>query len=193
MEEPQLALLNLAQENYAGIASSEVLVRPIRNLTLSRLSDLILNHDEVDAIGVNIIQMEPAGEHFPYQVRAIGGFLRPFLPPSLEPFGGAVACKGNGSNFEMNVVFVVHGYFEDENIRALDVSVHYLTVQVIDVRYPKISGEILTVGKPHIAPDAPLALLDGDDWISFDDREPPPGAGCEQNAREHYPANCRCC
>src|SRR5262245_64652251 len=57
---PQLALPNLAQENYAGIASSEVLVRSIRNHALSRLSDLILNHDEVDAIGVNIIQMEPA-------------------------------------------------------------------------------------------------------------------------------------
>ena len=59
-------LPNLAQENYAGIASSEVLVRSIRNHALSRLSDLILNHDEVDTIGVNIIQMEPAGEHFPH-------------------------------------------------------------------------------------------------------------------------------
>src|SRR5215475_7431678 len=106
---PQFALPNLAQENYAGIAPSEVLVHSVGNLALPSLSDLILNHDEVDAIGVNIIQMESAGEHFPHQVGAIGGFLRPFLPPSLEPFGGAVACKGNGSNFEMNVVFVVHG------------------------------------------------------------------------------------
>ena len=50
------SLPNLAQENYAGIASSEVLVRSIQNLTLPRLSDFIPNHDEVDAIGINIIQ-----------------------------------------------------------------------------------------------------------------------------------------
>src|SRR5262245_4635205 len=69
----------------------------------------------------------------------------------------------------MNVVFVVHRYFEDENIRPLDVSVHNLAVQVVDVRHPKISGQMLSVGKPHVALDAPLALLDGDDWSSFDD------------------------
>src|SRR5262245_4278178 len=69
----------------------------------------------------------------------------------------------------MNVVFVVHGHFEDENIRPLYLGIHHLAIQIVDVRHPEISGHILTVGKLHITLDAPLALLHGDDRIPFDD------------------------
>ena len=51
-------------------------LRPRCSFTLSGilpcpcLGDLILNHHEVGAIGVDVIQMEPARENFSHQIRA---------------------------------------------------------------------------------------------------------------------------
>ena len=159
----------LRSKNHAGVASSEMLVHSIRNLTLPRLGDLILDHHEVGAIRVDVIQMEPARENFSHQIRAIESFLRSLFPPPCEPFSGVSTRERYGPNLEMDVVFVVHGNFEDEKVRPLDLSVHHLAVQVVDIRHAEVSGDILTVGKSHIALDAPFALLDGNHRIALDD------------------------
>src|SRR4029453_3061252 len=113
--------------------------------------------------------MELARENFSHQIRAIESFLRSPFPPPSKPLSSVSTRERYGSNLKMDMVFFVPGHFEDEKVRPFDLSVHHLTVQVVDVRHPEISGEILIVRKPHIAFDAPFTLLHGDARISLDD------------------------
>ena len=69
----------------------------------------------------------------------------------------------------MNVVLVVHGHFEYEQVGALDLGVNDLTVQVVDIGHAKVGGDRLSVGISYLTLDAPLALRDRDHRIPFDD------------------------
>ena len=62
----QLSLPNFAQQKHAAVAAAEVFVAAHRDSALTGLRDFIFEHDEVDAIGVHVVEVKFSREDRPH-------------------------------------------------------------------------------------------------------------------------------
>ena len=116
-----------------------------------------------------LVEMQLSGKDGAHQFRPILLGLRAQLAPLLDPLAALFTLLRYGAHFEVNVTFIVHRYFENHHIGALDHRIDHLTVDEIDVGHAKEESSVLAVGIFDIALDPPFALLDGDDRVAEHD------------------------
>ncbi len=124
---------------------------------LAGLRDLVFQHDEIDALGIDVAQTQFSGEDRAHQFRPISSRLARAARAAPRSTSGPVRrLVRYGAHFEVNMVFIVHRDFENHHIGPLDHRIDHLAVDKIDVGHAKEKSQVLAVGIFDIAPDAPF-------------------------------------
>src|SRR5438309_11960566 len=99
--------------------------------SLAGLRDFVFQHDEIDAVWIHVAEPKFAGDNRPDELRPISFRLYTQLPALFDPRTATFACKRNSADFEVNMVFVVHGNLEYNHVGPLDHRIDDLAVDKV--------------------------------------------------------------